>query len=536
MKLSSEGIMDKSLWNEKGYSIPTYNREMVIDLTKKEPTWIHFGAGNIFRAFQSNVVERLLQSGKLGRGIIVVEGYDTEIIDVAYRKQDNLSILITLKGNGTVEKKVVGSVVESLKADPKEEVDFARLKEIFKKTSLQMVSFTITEKGYSLVDASGEFLGSVVEDFENGPKEPCSYIGKVATLLYERYLANKLPIAMVSMDNCSHNGTKLYDAIHKFATMWENQGLVTEGFLSYVEDKEKVSFPWSMIDKITPRPDDSVKKMLIDDGILGMEPVVTQKHTYVAPFVNAEESEYLVIEDWFPNGRPNLEEGGVIFTNRETVDQVEKMKVCTCLNPLHTALAVFGCLLSYTKISEEMKDKTLKKLVERIGYEEGMPVVVDPKIMNPRDFLKTVLEERIPNPFMPDTPQRIASDTSQKIAIRYGETIKAYLASKTLDVNNLICIPLVFAGWCRYLMGLDDQGNVFERSPDPRIPDICKFADAITFGEEVDAHKVLSEILSDETIFGVDLYEIGMAKKVEEYFTEMVSGKGAVKATLEKYV
>ena len=76
-----------------------------------------------------------------------------------------------------------------------------------------------------------------------------------------------------------------------------------------------------------------------------LEPVSTSKNTYVAPFVNAEETEYLVIEDKFPNGRPALEKGGIIFTDKETVDKVERMKVCTCLNPLHTALAVYGCVL-----------------------------------------------------------------------------------------------------------------------------------------------------------------------------------------------
>ena len=82
--------------------------------------------------------------------------------------------------------------------------------------------------------------------------------------------------------------------------------------------------------------------------------------TYVAPFVNAEETEYLVIEDAFSNGRPELEKGGLMFTNRETVDKVERMKVCTCLNPLHTCLAIFGCLLGYRKISDEMNDPELK--------------------------------------------------------------------------------------------------------------------------------------------------------------------------------
>ena len=174
-----------------------------------------------------------------------------------------------------------------------------------------------------------------------------------------------------------------------------------------------------MIDKITPRPNAKVEEILRADGLEELEPVITSKNTYIAPFVNAEECQYLVIEDSFPNGRPNLEEGGIIFTERETVDKVEKMKVCTCLNPLHTSLAVYGCLLGYELISEEMKNPVLKKMVETIGYKEGLPVVVNPGILDPEKFIGEVINTRLPNPFMPDTPQRIATDTSQKLAIRF---------------------------------------------------------------------------------------------------------------------
>jgi fructuronate reductase len=100
-----------------------------------------------------------------------------------------------------------------------------------------------------------------------------------------------------------------------------------------------------MIDKITPSPDNSVRDMLASCGLEDMQGTVTEKKTYIAPFVNAEETQYLIIEDSFPNGRPALEKAGVLFTDRETVDRVEKMKVCTCLNPLHTSLAIFGFLL-----------------------------------------------------------------------------------------------------------------------------------------------------------------------------------------------
>lgn len=99
-----------------------------------------------------------------------------------------------------------------------------------------------------------------------------------------------------------------------------------------------------------------------------------------------------------------MERAGVYLTDRQTVNDTERMKVTTCLNPLHTALAVYGCLLGYDSIAAEMRDPELKALVEHIGYDEGMPVVVDPRILNPRAFLQEVLEQRLPNPFIPDTP------------------------------------------------------------------------------------------------------------------------------------
>ena len=291
-----------------------------------------------------------------------------------------------------------------------------------------------------------------------------------------------------------------------------------------------------MIDKITPRPDASVEEILRTDGVEELDPVITSKNTYVAPFVNAEECEYLVIEDAFPNGRPRLEKGGLMFTDRETVDQVEKMKVCTCLNPLHTALAVFGCVLGYQKISDEMKDAELKKLVETIGYTEGLPVVIDPGVLDPKQFIDTVLQVRIPNPFMPDTPQRIATDTSQKLAIRFGETIKAYQASEKLDVRSLKLIPLVFAGWLRYLMAVDDAGNKFELSPDPLLETLRPYVSGLELKADQDVEAALAPVLKMKQIFGVDLYEVGLAETVISYLRELTAGVGAVRQTLKKYV
>lgn len=524
---------DRDAFLAAGYHLPEFDYDTVHKNTVEHPHWIHFGAGNIFRAFQANVAQNLLNSGILDTGLIAAEGYDYEIIEKSYRPHDNLSILATLKADNTVEKTIVGSIMESLILDSKNEAEYARLREIFKNPSLQMASFTITEKGYATANAKGEFFPAVAADFEKGPEAPESYLGKVVSLLYTRYTHGALPIAMVSMDNCSHNGDKLYAAVNAFAKAWTDNGLVEAGFLGYVNDQTKVTFPWSMIDKITPRPDAKVEAMLAEDHIGGLDAVVTSKNTYIAPFVNAEECEYLVIEDAFPNGKPALDKGGIIFTDRATVDKVEKMKVCTCLNPLHTALAIYGCLLGYTLISEEMKNPLLKNMVEVIGYKEGLPVVVNPGILDPKKFIDEVVNVRIPNPFLPDSPQRIATDTSQKLSIRFGETIKAYEASPDLHTEDLKLIPLVYAGWLRYLMGIDDEGREFTPSSDPLLEEARQYvADYELSFSPKDLSK-LDALLANEKIFGVNLHAIGMDTLVKQYFAELSSGVGAVAAALK---
>ena len=535
MKLTLEGLKEKSSWEAVGVALPSYDVASVAEETKKAPVWVHFGAGNIFRIFIGGLADKLISEGEMNKGITCVETFDFEVIDKIYRPYDNLVLGVTLKADGSTDKQVIGSLTEAIKAQASDEAEWNRLKEIFVNPVLQMISFTITEKGYALKNAEGQYFPFIQADIDNGPQKPGSAMAVVCALLFERYKAGKYPLAVVSMDNCSHNGEKLMSSILTMANEWEKKGFVDAGFVAYLSDEKQVAFPWSMIDKITPRPAESVCEELKKAGIEDMDPVITSKRTYIAPFVNAEGPQYLVIEDKFPNGRPALEKAGVYMTDRDTVNKVERMKVTTCLNPLHTALAVYGCVLGYTLIADEMKDAELNRLVHEIGPVEGMPVVTDPGILSPKDFVDEVINIRIPNPFMPDTPQRIATDTSQKVGIRYGETIKSYVA-KYGDAKKLTAIPLAIAGWCRYLLGVQDDGEKFELSADPMAGDLTAELAGIEVGKPETYTGQLKAILSNANIFGIDLYEAGIGEKIEEMFKEEIAGTGAVRATLKKYL
>ncbi len=530
MKLSKKIITKSSDLADRGYLLPRYDVEKVTRKTLEDPRWVQLGAGNIFRAFLAPHQQQLLNEGVVDTGIIVAEGYDTEMIDVLQR-YDNLTINVTLKSDGNLTKEIIGSISKYVKMENDSE-DFILLKEIFRKPSLEMVSMTITEKGYSLVDNHGELMPLVKADFENGPYNTQSYLGKLTTLLFERYQAGAFPLALVSMDNMSHNGEKLQNSVFAYVNRWVEKQLVPIDFSEYILNSGKVTFPWTMIDKITPRPDAKIEALLEKDGLEGISPSQTLKHTFVAPYVNGEGTEYLIIEDNFPNGRPLLDKTGIIYTKRETVNKVETMKVTTCLNPLHTALAIFGCLFDYHFIHEEMRDPDLVSLIKVLGYQEGLPVVMNPEIINPEKFIDEVINTRLANPFIPDTPQRIATDTSQKLSVRYGETIKSYVASSTLNPHSLKIIPLVLAGWLRYLSGIKDTGEIFEVSPDPMLPVLQPLFSEFKLGK-TNATQEIETLLRNEKIFGLDLVEAGLADSIISMYEEMSTAPGAVRLTIK---
>lgn len=537
MKLTLEGIKNREAWEKAGITLPGYDVEKVSEKARKEPEWVHFGIGNIFRIFIGGIADGLLEEGVLDRGITCVETFDYDVVDKIYDPYDNLGLSVILHGDGVREYKVLGSLAEAVKAQSSDPEQWNRLKEIFRSTSLQMVSFTITEKGYALQKADGTWLPYVKADIENGPERANGAMAVLVAMLFERYQAGKYPLALVSMDNCSRNGEKLRESVLTMAEEWQKKGFVDADFLAYVSDEQTVAFPWTMIDKITPRPSEQIAADLEKLGVENMQPVITGKKTYIAPFVNAEKPQYLVIEDSFPNGRPALEKGfGVYLADRNTVNLSERMKVTVCLNPVHSATGPLGVVLAYDLFAHMLNtNEDMMKMARMVAYDEGLPVVEDPGILSPQAFVDELFNDRFPNEYLGDTNLRLAVDVSQMVGIRFGETIKAHVA-KYGNASRLTAIPLGIAGWLRYMLAVDDEGRDYELAPDPMNEELQEQLGDIVVGKPETLKDQLKPVLSNERLFFTDLYKAGVGEKVEEMFREMIAGKGAVKATLHKYI
>ena len=537
MEITDDWIKKKQEFEEVAIECPRFDVATMRINTIDLPTWVHFGGGNLYRCFHAKIAQDLLNNGDSQSGIVVADLFNQKLIN-QYSNNDNRTLTVVLEADGTMKKELLASTAEAYFLNQSKTPAVKRMIEIFQNPNLQIITATITEKGYTVKKSDGSLTSQAKSDIEIGANFELlqTTMGKIAYFLYKRYKAGNYPLALVSTDNFSLNGQRFKDSILLIAAGWLRNGYVEREFIDYLEDEQRITFPFSMIDRITPLPSPQIAEMLELSGIQGMS---FPTGSSFAPFVNTEETHYLVIEDAFPNGRPPLEKAGVYMTDRETVNKTDLMKVCSCLNPLHTALSIFGCLLEYQYIWEEMQDLDLLGLIKQIGYVESLPVVADPGIIHPRKFLDEVIQKRFVNPFIPDTPQRIVTDTSQKMAIRYGETIKAYMASETLKTEELHFIPLTIAAWCRYLLGVNDLGERMMLSSDPLLDELQEQLKPIKLGEMIDEKIItqcLAPILSNDHIFGVDLYDTSIGKKVEHFFVELVKEKGAVRRTLSEEI
>ena len=145
MKLNYEGLQAREAWEAAGVKLPKHDWKAMVAETEQNPVWVHFGAGNIFRIFIAGLQQRLLNQGDAKAGIVAVETFDSEVIEKIYVPHDSMTLAVSLLANGDIDKEVVASIAKGVvAAEPR---GLEALRAIFRRESLQMLSFTITEKG-----------------------------------------------------------------------------------------------------------------------------------------------------------------------------------------------------------------------------------------------------------------------------------------------------------------------------------------------------------------------------------------------------
>lgn len=405
---------------------PGYDRSQV------QQGIVHIGVGGFHRAHQAIYTEQLLnQGGATDWGIC---GVGLRLEDRAMRdalaSQDYLYTLYELGDSEDTQIQVVGAIGDFMLAEDDREAVIARLAD----PATRIVSLTITEGGYCTDDSTGEFLAELPEirrDLEH-PQAPVTVFGFLAEALARRRDAGTRPFTVMSCDNLPHNGRVARNALLGFAALRDR------ALHDWIADN--VSFPNSMVDRITPMTSPAHREQLLaETGIEDAWPVVAE------PFLQ------WVLEDNFCNGRPEWERVGVQFT--DSVAPYEEMKI-GLLNGSHQALGYLGALLGHQYAHETMRDTQLREYVRAYMDLDVTPRLAEVPGIDLEQYKDTLIE-RFSNSAICDQLSRICYDGSSRLP----KFVVPILVGGIEAGAPLQRVALIFAAWCQYQQGIDENGS-----------------------------------------------------------------------------
>jgi mannitol 2-dehydrogenase len=429
-----------------GGAVVDLNEAGLARLTSKVPTpsydragltagIVHLGVGSFHRAHQAMYIDRLLNAGTARTWAICGVGVlpaDRPVAD-ALGAQDELYTLVLKHADGHYEPRVIGSIVDYLFAPDDAEAVIRRIAD----PATKIVTLTITEGGYAIDDTTGRFNRSapgVAEDLVAGAT-PRSVFGLVTAALARRRSAGLGPLTLLSCDNLPGNGSLAREAFVSFATLRDAQ------LASWIE--REVSFPNSMVDRITPATTDADREQVAARfGLRDRWPVVCE------PFTQ------WVLEDRFSAGRPPLEDAGVQIV--EDVAPYELMKL-RLLNASHQALGYFGRLCDYTFVHEAARDELFRAFLRGYMDDEAIPTL-DPVPGVDLTHYKETLIDRFSNPEIRDTLARLCAESSDRIPKWVVPVIRAELERG----GPVALSAAIVASWARYAEGVDEQGRPIE--------------------------------------------------------------------------
>ncbi|MDP3197476.1 mannitol dehydrogenase family protein [Tabrizicola sp.] len=411
--------------------LPAYDR------SKLTPGIVHIGLGNFHRAHMAVYLDDLFGMGLnhdwaiLGAG--VREG-DARMRD-ALRAQDCLSTVIELDPKGKSARRV-GSMIDFLPVEP----DNAALIAAMARPEIRIVSLTVTEGGYFINPATGEFDPDHPEIMADAADPHRTAFGAIIAALKARKAAGVPPFTVMSCDNLPGNGQVTMAAVTGLAAIKD------PALADWI--KANVAFPNGMVDRITPATGPRERAMAAAFG-LGDDPVP----------VTCEPFRQWVLEDNFPSGRPAFEKAGVTLTPH--VHNFEMMKI-RILNGGHATIAYPGGLMDIEYVHEAMADPLIRGLLDKVEMDEIIPYIPPVPDTNLGDYYRLIVE-RFSNPEVADTERRLCLDGSNRQPKFIVPSIRDALAAG----GSVEGLALVSAMWCRYCFGETDSGTVIP----PNDPD-----------------------------------------------------------------
>ena len=441
-------------------SRPSYDRRQVT------PAIVHLGMGAFHRAHEAMFTEAVLASGDLAWGIV---GAGLISVDKknALLPQDGLYTLAERSANGE-QLHVIGAIVDVLGGAD----DLPKLLARMSDPATRIVSLTVTEKGYYLDAATRQLQlqsPDIAGDLAN-PAAPRTILGLIVQALKNRREAGVPPFTVLSCDNLPNNGRLAKAAVLAFA------GTLDAGLAAWIE--AEVSFPCTMVDRITPATtDDDCAHIAAAIGMDDAAPVVTEQ------FVQ------WVIEDDFTMGRPDWTLGGAVFSDE--IERWENMKL-RCLNGAHSTLAYLGQLTGRETVAEAMEMPFISQTLDALWL-EIRAVLHAPKGVDSGAYVES-LKQRFRNPALKHRTAQIASDGSQKLPQRL-------LAPLRDRIGLGLASPMIataIAAWMHYAVKVALTPGA--KLADPLAEEILARARLAS-----DAPSIVGHLLSIEKIFGTDL-------------------------------
>jgi mannitol 2-dehydrogenase len=395
---------------------------------------VHVGVGGFHRAHQAMYLDRLLNDGKAREWGICGVGVlpsDRRMAD-AMTAQQGLYTLVVKHPDGTLEPRVIGSIIEYLFAPDDPEAVIERIAD----PDTRIVSLTVTEGGYNIHAVTGRFAAddpAVRHDLQPGVVPRTSF-GLITEALARRRARGVAPFAVVSCDNIQGNGDIARNSFAAFADLRDPElGDWVRG---------AVPFPNSMVDRITPATtDDDREELARRFGVVDQWPVVCE------PFTQ------WVLEDQF-DARPPLEDAGVQMVG--DVQPYELMKL-RLLNASHQAVAYFGYLAGYRLVHDACQDPLFATFLLAYMDEEATPTLEPVPGIDLDDYKRNLIA-RFSNPQVRDTLPRLCAESSDRIPKWLLPVIR-----HNLERGRPIALSAaIVASWARYAEGVDEQGEPIE--------------------------------------------------------------------------